>query len=151
MAPKRAQYLTYGDDGLCAETRKFIEDAGVLLDVRDIGKNPLSEEELSNLIGHIQITHFLNSLSDSYKKYRLDKHLPDREDILRLMAKDHTLLRRPIIRSARLLTIGCDKRKIADMLQISPDSHLSDDVPTNRVPLRAPKAGRHLRSASTSK
>jgi arsenate reductase-like glutaredoxin family protein len=151
MAPKRAQYLTYGDDGFCAETRKFIEDAGVLLDVRDIGKNPLSEEELSDLIGHIQITHFLNSLSDSYKKYRLDKHLPDREDILRLMAKDHTLLRRPIIRSARLVTIGCNKRKIADMLQIGPDGHLTDDGAANRMPSRAPKAGRHVRSASASK
>ncbi len=150
MASRRAQYLTYGDDGLCAETRKFIEDAGVLLDVRDISKNPLSEEELSDLIGHIPIKHFLNSLSDSYKKYRLDKHLPDREDILRLLAKDHTLLRRPIIRSARLLTIGCDKRKIADMLKIGPDGHISDE-PVNRAPLRGPKTGRHVRPATTSK
>ena len=151
MAFKRAQYLTYGDDGLCAETRKFIEDAGVLLDVRDISKNPLSEVELSNLIGHIPIKHFLNSLSDSYKKYRLDKHLPDREDILRLMAKDHTLLRRPIIRAARLLTIGCDKRKIADMLHIGPDGHVSNDGPLNSPIPKRPKAGRHARSASTSK
>ena len=151
MTPKRAQYLTYGDDNLCAETRKFIEDAGVLLDVRDIGKNPLSEEELSKLTGQHEITHFLNTLSDSYKKYRLDRHLPDRGDILRLMAKDYTLIRRPIVSSARLLTIGCDKRKIADMLQINQDGHLSDNVVVNRTASRGPRTGRHVRSAATSK
>ncbi|MEW5994857.1 MAG: ArsC/Spx/MgsR family protein [Candidatus Zixiibacteriota bacterium] len=121
MAPKRAQFLTYGNDVLSAETQQFIEDAGVILEVRDIGKQPLSEEELSRLIGHIEITHFLNTMSDSFKKYRLDKHLPSREDIIRLMAKDYTLLRRPIIRSTRLVTVGCDKRKIADMLRLSID------------------------------
>ncbi|MFQ6008444.1 MAG: arsenate reductase family protein [Candidatus Zixiibacteriota bacterium] len=128
MAPKRAQYLTYGNDELCAETRKFIENAGVLLDVRDIGKNPLSEEELTRLIGHLEITHFLNTLSESYTKYRLDKNLPSREQIIKLIARDHTLLRRPIVRSSRLLTIGCDKQKIADMLQIKSDGESPEDV-----------------------
>jgi arsenate reductase-like glutaredoxin family protein len=130
MAPKRALYLTYGNDGLCSETKKFIEDAGVLLEVRDIGKDPLSEEELTKLIGHLEITHFLNTLSESYTKYRLDKNLPSRDQIIKLMAKDHTLLRRPIVKSARLLTIGCDKRKIADMLQIKTDGEAPEEAET---------------------
>jgi len=149
MAPKRAQYITYGDDDLCTETRQFIEEAGVLLDVRDISKNPLSEEELSNLIGHIKITHFLNTLSDSYKKYRLDKHLPSRDDILRLMAKDYTLLRKPIIKSSRLLTIGFDRRKISDMLLINSDGHLSESNSIRNVAQRTTKVRRrHSTTAS---
>ena len=119
MAPKRALYYTYGNDHLCEETRKFIEEAGVMLQVRDIEKEPLSEEELANLIGNLQITHFLNPLSDSYKKYRLEKQLPNREELIKLIAKDYTLLRRPIVKSSRLITIGCDKRKIAEMLQLT--------------------------------
>ena len=55
MALKRAEYLTYGYDELCVEMRKFIENAGILLDVRDIAEKPLSEEELTRLIGHLQI------------------------------------------------------------------------------------------------
>lgn len=148
MAPKRAVFLTYGDDALCAEIRKFIEDAGVLLDVRDIGKNPMSEAELSNLIGHVQIAHFLNVLSDSYTKYRLDKRLPDRDQVIKLMAQDYTLLRRPIVRSARLVTVGCDKRKIAEMLQINPDGQFPQENDAKRA---APKRGQQRRSAAASK
>jgi arsenate reductase-like glutaredoxin family protein len=128
MAPKRAQYLTYGNDELCVEIRKFIENAGVLLDVRDISEKPLSEEELIRLIGHLEITHFLNTLSESYTKYRLDKSLPSRDQIIKLLARDYTLLRRPIVRAARLVTIGCDKRKIADMLQIKSDGESPTDM-----------------------
>ncbi|HWR83386.1 MAG TPA: ArsC/Spx/MgsR family protein [Candidatus Deferrimicrobium sp.] len=151
MAPKRAQYLTYGEDDICAETRKFIEGAGVLLDVRDMSKHPLSEYELSTLIGHMEITHFLNPLSDSYEKFRLDKHLPSREDIIRLMAKDHTLIRRPIIRAARLITVGCDKRKISEMLQIGPDGQKLEDNSASNVSNRSRKPAHHRQSAQAGR
>jgi len=128
MISKRAQYLTYGNDELCAEMRKFIEDAGVLLDVRDIGSNPLSEHELIRLLGHLEVAHFLNTFSESYTKFRLDKSLPSRDQIISLIARDHTLLRQPIVKSARLLVIGCDKRKIADMLKIRTDGESPADV-----------------------
>ena len=148
MAPKRAQLVTYGDDGASADSRKFIEDAGVLLQVRDIGYKPLTELEVGALIGNLQITHFLNTLSDAYKKFRLDKHLPDRQDIIRLIAKDHTLLRRPIVRSARLVTIGCDKRKIAEMLLINSDGHAAEDNHVNLPPPKITKPSRRGRPAT---
>ena len=109
MAPKRAKFYSYGQDTLCVETREFIEKAGVLLDVRDIEKQPLSILELKRLFGHINIKHFLNNLSESYSKLGLDKDLPPREKILQMMADDHTLIRRPIVQTMRLLTVGCDK------------------------------------------
>lgn len=119
MAPKRAKLYSYGDDARCDEVRKFIEDAGILLDIHDMSEKPLSRAELSDLIGNLNIEHFINNLSDSYAKNNLGEGRPDREKVLDLMAEDHTLIRRPIVVSSRLLTIGCDKRKIADMLQIN--------------------------------
>ncbi len=148
MAPRRAIYMTYGNDGYCSEARKFIEDAGVLLDVRDLGEKPLTEEELSQLVGHLEITHFLNTLSESYSKYRLDKRLPERHQIIKLMAQDYTLLKRPIVRSARLVTVGCDKRKIAEMLQINPDGQLLEVNEANNV---APKRGRRQHPVTRGK
>ena len=147
MTPKRAAFLSYGNDDLCAETRRFIEEAGVLLSVRDISKNPLSEAELSGLIGNLPIKHFLNAMSDSYTKYHLDKHLPDRDQLIKLLAQDHTLLRRPIVKSSRLVTVGCDKRKISEMLQISPDGQSHVEQGTDRTTSRN---DRH-RSAATKK
>ncbi|UCD64489.1 MAG: hypothetical protein JSW34_03380 [Candidatus Zixiibacteriota bacterium] len=118
MAPKRAKFYSYGDDAMCVEIKDFIEKAGVLLEIRDIGEKPLSLDELNHLFGHIDIRHFLNTFSDAYAKYRLDKNLPPRDKVLELMAQDHTLIRRPIIQTSRLLTVGCNKKRVAEMLQL---------------------------------
>ncbi len=119
MAPRRAKFISYGTDQQCDETRRFIEEAGVLLDVREIDKSPLTVRELENLIGHLNVSHFLNTVAASYTKHGLDKKLPDRQDLIKLMVEDHTLLRRPIIKAARLITVGCDKKKISQMLQLN--------------------------------
>jgi len=127
MTPKRAKYFTYGNDKRCHEIRKFIEDAGVLLDVWDIGEKPLSEYELDSLLQHFDMGHFLNQASTSYKKHSLDQELPERDEVIKLIAEDHTLLRRPIIRTIRLTTVGTDKKKIAQMLQIPQDGNSGVD------------------------
>ncbi len=119
MAPKRATFLTYGNDERCGETCKFIEEAGVLLKVRDISKEPLNRNELSDIIGYLDISHFLNSLSPAFKKNNLDKGPVERSQALDLMASDHTLIRQPIISTIRLTMVGCDRDKITDMLQLN--------------------------------
>jgi len=119
MAEKRAKYLTYGKDERCDEIRKFIEDAGIRLLVRDMKTDPLSVDELKNLLGHISLIHFLNPASEAYSKKGLDKGLPERDEVFRMMAEDPSLIRRPIIKTVRLITAGCDKKKISEMLQIN--------------------------------
>lgn len=119
MPPKRATFISYGSDQQCVETKQFIEDAGVLLSVRDIEKQPLTYDEIDRLIGYINPRHFLNMASPSYEKSGLDQQLPPRRELIGLIAKDHTLLRRPIIQAARLTTVGCDRKSIALMLQLS--------------------------------
>ncbi len=142
MAPRRARMYSTGEDTRCAEVRKFIEDSGVLLEVRDVIRDPLSKNELSRLIGHLNIEHFLNKLSESYLKHKLDENLPPREEVLQMMADDPTLLRRPIVESSRLITVGCDKRKIAEMLQISSNGNqASNNQPDNRGNRKASAAG----------
>ena len=105
MVPKRATFFSYGNDDTCAETKRFIEDGGVLLSVRDLEKSPLTVDELRKLIGYTNIAHFLNTLSDSYIKHNLGKNFMPREEILQLMAADYTLVRRPIVQSSRLTTV----------------------------------------------
>ncbi len=119
MAPKRATYYTYGSDEGCAETRKFLEEAGVLLEIRDIEKNPLSAWELKGVLGHLDAGHFLNPLSDAYDKHKLNERIPQRDQLLEIIAEDNSLLKRPIIKTNRLLTVGCDKEKLTEMLRLS--------------------------------
>lgn len=119
MAPKRAVFMSYENDEACVEVRKYIEESGIILQVRDISKQPLTEWELTNLIGQLRIEHFLNVSAPSFGKHKLDQSLPPRNDLIKLMAEDHTLIRKPIVKAARLITVGCDKSKIAEMLQIN--------------------------------
>jgi len=132
MPEKRAKYLTYGKDERCEEIRKFIEDAGIRLLVRDMKTDPLSVDELKSLLGHISLTHFLNPASEAYSEKGLDKGLPERDELFRLMAEDPTLIRRPVIKTVRLITAGCDKKKISEMFQINANGEVVEIKPPER-------------------
>ncbi len=119
MAPKRATFYTFSNDTACDSAKKFVEDAGVLLTVRNIEEKPLTVRELKGLIGHISVKHFLNTASPEYTKFNIDEKLNDRDEVFEIISENNSLLRRPIVTTARLVTVGCDKRKLADMLQIA--------------------------------
>lgn len=131
MPPKRASFISYGTDEQCVDTKQFIEDAGVLLSVRDIEKEPLSPEEIGRLLGHFDPRHFLNMASPSYEAKGLDQKIPDRRELIGLIAEDHTLLRRPIIKTARLTTVGCDKKSIGLMLQLNENGQAPEEPQKN--------------------
>lgn len=118
MVRRTAQFYTYGSDSQCLELMKYLEEAGIKLDIRDIEKEPLSAYELRKLVGYCNVYHFLNPLSKSYDKNDLGDKSTDREKIMELILEDHTLLRRPLVRTSRLTTIGCDKKVLDSVLQI---------------------------------
>jgi len=134
MPPKRAAFLMWGEDEECTGIRKFLEDAGVVLDIRDLTKRPLTVDEVEKLVGFVPLEYFLNSQSSSFTKHHLDRDNLDRDETIALIAEDPTLLRQPIIRTNRLFTVGCDRKKICEMLQISqngkkPAEEEKDDLP----------------------
>lgn len=133
MAPKRALYYSYGEDEKCAATRKFIEESGVILQTRDLAKNPLSERELTLLFGHLKLDHFLNPSAPSFHEHKLDSTQPPRNEVIKMIAADHTLLRRPIVKAGRLLLIGCDQKKIAEMLQIGSNGNAAEKDPPQPI------------------
>jgi arsenate reductase-like glutaredoxin family protein len=122
MAQRRATFLTYGNDDRSNELRTFIEGAGILLTVRDLRTQPMSVRELSKLLGHLPLMNFLNMGSPAFHANGLDDTLPPRENVMRMIAADQSLLRTPIIMTVRLLTVGYDKKKISEMLQIGEDA-----------------------------
>lgn len=115
---KRVDFYTYPHETNCEEMRQFLQTQDLDLRVRDLTKQPLTFDELNRLIRHIDIKHFINVGSKAYKKHHLDKELPDRKQIITYMAEDNDLLRKPIIISGRLMTVGCNRQKIMEMLQI---------------------------------
>ena len=65
MPPKRATFYSYGNDVTCNDVKQIIEDAGYILNVRDIEKSPFSYDELNRIIGHIDLKHFINNIEFS--------------------------------------------------------------------------------------
>lgn len=142
MPQKRATFMTYGKDERCDEIRKFIEDAGIRLDIRDLSLNPLTVEEMDYMFGHNPLSYFINTASSEYTRLGLDRMMPERREVLKLIAENPGLLRRPIIKNSRLLTVGCNKDKIAEMLQISrngepQEENSHDNRPANRITRRS--------------
>lgn len=134
MAPKRATFITNGADSICQEARKFIEDSGVLLTIRDIEKKPFSYLELKRMIGYKNLDHFLNQMAPGYSKNKIGDILDDRDEVLKAIAEDNSILRFPIIQTSRLMTIGCNKKMISEMLQISSNgSNPSSDEPRGNI------------------
>ncbi len=132
MAPKRATFYTYGSDTICDDAQKFVSDAGVLLTVRNLAEQPLTVLELKNLIGHIDVKHFLNTASPEYAELKIEEVLNDRLELFKIISENNSILRRPIVRTPRLVTVGCDKIRIAEMLQISNGlGHKVDDSKGN--------------------
>ena len=115
---KRVDIYTYPNEGACEDVRQFLETLDLDLRVRDLTKHPLNYDEISRIIRHLDIKHFLNAGSKMYKKHLIDSELPDRKKLISLMAEDNELIRKPIIISGRLMTVGCNRQKIMEMLQI---------------------------------
>ncbi len=132
MAAKRVTYYTYGDDQQCAETKKFIQDAGIVLEVRNLEEKPLTAAEATAILGHYNPHHFLNPASESYSKNGLDTERPPINELAEMIAADHTLLRRPIIKTSRLTTIGCDKKNLTSMLLLNSNGQEQHNRPRER-------------------
>lgn len=128
MAQKLPTYMIYGTDESDQEILKYIEDAGVRLIVRDIKEKPLSAAELDSLFGHNPLTYFVNQASEEYSRLGLDKELPERAEMLKLLAEHPELLRHPIIKTVRLLTVGTNKEKIAQILQFNRNGDKASEV-----------------------
>lgn len=139
MPQKYATFITYGHDDRCDEIRKFIENAGVRVNLRDLSQHPLSVEELDSMFGHNPMSYFLNTASSEYTKLGLDQKLPERRELLQLISQNPGLLRRPIVRNARLLTVGCNKDKIAEMLQISANGEPLEEPHENKNSHKVPR------------
>ncbi len=115
---RRVDFYTDPEEPGCDEIKEFLTTLDLDLRIRDLSSRPLGAVELERLIRHIDMKHFVNPASKAFKKFRLDKVLPSRKEVIDLIASDNELLRKPIVVAGRLMTVGCNRFKIMEMLQI---------------------------------
>ena len=92
-----------------------LSQAGIALEERDFFKDGFTENELRELLGDTPPADVFSWRSPSARKLALDRSAVSPDELLRLMASEPRLIRRPLIRApdGRLI-IGADKRAMAE-------------------------------------
>jgi arsenate reductase-like glutaredoxin family protein len=86
-----------------------------VLKERDLGKNPLSEDELKALFAGRDPRDFLNPRNEQYRSMNMKEKPPSAAEAIRLMAKNPNLIRRPLVVRGRRMVAGFDEKALSDL------------------------------------
>ena len=78
-------------------------------ELRDLGKERLTSEELDKLIGDRDYKMFLNPRNELYHARHMKEKPPTRAEALKLMAAEPNLIRRPVVIHGREIVLGYDE------------------------------------------
>jgi Spx/MgsR family transcriptional regulator len=93
----------------CRKAKAFLEKRKADLDLRDLGKDRMSVEELDKLIGKRDHRQFLNTRNELYRSRQMAQNPPSRDEALKLMAAEPNLIRRPVVLRGSDIVIGYDE------------------------------------------
>jgi len=82
------------------------------LELRDIGKERFSAEELDALIGKRDYKLFLNTRNELYRERNMKEHPPSRAEAIKMIAAEPNLIRRPIVIRGNEIHLGWDEEAL---------------------------------------
>jgi arsenate reductase-like glutaredoxin family protein len=92
-------------------------ELGAELESRDLDKQPLSEQELDELIGARDYRLFLNPRNELYRERKMAEKPPSRAEAVRLMSKTPNLIKRPVIVRGKQIVLGLDEAAYRKLLR----------------------------------
>jgi len=78
-------------------------------DERELGKTPMTTEELDLLIGQHDYKLFLNSRNELFRARKMKEHPPTRAEAVKLMAHEPNLIKRPLLVRGHKIAYGFDE------------------------------------------
>jgi Spx/MgsR family transcriptional regulator len=109
MVNPKIKFLQKPSCTTCRKAKAFLEKRRVELELRDLGKDRMSVEELDELIGKRDYRMFLNTRNVLYRMREMGQNPPSREDALKLMADEPNLIRRPVALRGADIVLGYDE------------------------------------------
>jgi Spx/MgsR family transcriptional regulator len=106
---RKARFLHKPSCTTCRKARALLEKEGVQLELRDLGKERLTVEELDELIGDRDYRKFLNFRNELYRQRKMGQNPPTRAEALRWMAAEPNLIRRPVAIRGGEIVVGFDE------------------------------------------
>ncbi|MGB8954235.1 MAG: arsenate reductase family protein [Tumebacillaceae bacterium] len=103
-------FIQYPKCSTCRNAKKYLEAQGVSFDDRHIVEQPLTKQELRDLLDKsgLEIKKFFNTSGNKYKELGLKDKLKgmSMEEQLDLLASDGMLVKRPILVRGDKVTVG---------------------------------------------
>jgi Spx/MgsR family transcriptional regulator len=112
MAKAKIKFLQKPSCTTCRKAKAFLEKQKVELDLRDLGKDRLSVEELDQLIGKRDHRTFLNTRNELFRTKKMKDNPPSRKEALKLMAAEPNLIRRPVVLRGSDIVLGYDEEAL---------------------------------------
>jgi Spx/MgsR family transcriptional regulator len=108
----RIKFLQKPSCTTCRKAKAFLEKRKVELDLRDLGKDRMSVEELDELIGKRDHRIFLNTRNELYRTRKMGLNPPSRDEALQFMAAEPNLIRRPVVLRGDEIVLGYDEEAL---------------------------------------
>ena len=96
----------------CRKAKAFLEKLGADLELRSLDMQRMSEAEIDKLIGERDYKNFLNTRNELYRKRKMSKNPPSRDEALKLMAAEPNLIRRPVVLRGNEIVLGYDEEAL---------------------------------------
>jgi arsenate reductase (glutaredoxin) len=96
----------------CRKAKAFLEKRKVEMELRDLGKDRMTVEELDALIGKRDHRMFLNTRNELYRARKMKENPPSRDEALKLMAGEPNLIRRPVVLRGADIVLGYDEEAL---------------------------------------
>ena len=112
MAKVKIKFLQKPSCTTCRKAKAFLERRKAELELRDLGKDRLSVEELDELIGKRDHRMFLNTRNELYRTRKMGRNPPSRAEALKLMAAEPNLIRRPVVLRGSDIVLGYDEQAL---------------------------------------
>lgn len=102
------------------KTRSWLEEQQIEYSFRDVRKNPLSPDELANLVMRAGLETLVNRRGRTWRMLGLSDKEPDDNELFELLLEHQAMIRRPVFRNGEAVMVGFD----VDALQ----SFLEEDI-----------------------
>jgi arsenate reductase-like glutaredoxin family protein len=93
-----------------------LQAKGAVLEEREYGKNPLTKNELKEIIGDRPVTDFLNTRTPLYRERNMKSKPPSKEEAIKLMLEDQNLLKRPVVIKGKKKIAGFNEAELKSLL-----------------------------------
>ncbi len=90
-------FYTWRSCSTCRNAQKSLHELGIQVQERDFFANPLTRDELSDLIDAIGIENLFSWRSPSAKPYRDRRNTITDDELIEAMLQEPRLIRRPIV------------------------------------------------------